>query len=118
MKDFKPVLCQRCGTVVWTGYSWVGFLKMLDVKRLTIEEEIIKRVNGVMTYEAFKTKVSFEVVERSLLRIQASRPKPERIILADHQCSNYQLFDSIENAPNYWAVQNKPVTVSTGEFPF
>ena len=29
-----------------------------------------------------------------------------------------EVFDSIENAPNYWAVQNKPVTVSTGEFPF
>ncbi len=61
--DFKPISCKRCGTVVWQGISWAGFARNLDTPVLTSEEEIIKRINKLMTFECHKTKVSFEAVE-------------------------------------------------------
>lgn len=117
MNHFKPILCKRCGTVVWNGYSWAGFQKMLDTQKLTIEEEVIKRINGLMTYEAHRTQVSFEVVERSLNRIKWAKPDKNRIILADHHCSDFTLFQSIDTVPDYWA---RPVVASSPVegFPF
>ena len=102
-EHFKPVNCKKCGTVVWAGISWAGFAKTLDKQVLTIEEEIIKRLNGLMTYELHKTSVSFEAVERSLIRIQGQ--KPNKVILADHTCSTFRLFDT--EVPEYF-VRLKP----------
>jgi len=103
-EHFKPINCQRCGTVVWEGISWAGFAKKLDKKKLTIEEEIVKRLSGLMTYEIYRTSVSFEAVERSLIRIEGSQR--EKIVLADHTCSNFTLFDT--EVPEYF---KKPVMV-------
>jgi hypothetical protein len=116
-ENFRPILCARCGTVVWTGISWAGFSKKLDIQRLTIEEEIIKKISGLKTYEAHRTRVSFEAVERGLLRIKGQKFDPNRIILADHQCSDFSLFSSVDLAPDYWA---KPTVATTQEegFPF
>jgi len=110
MNHFKPIICKRCGTVVWSGISWAGFAKLLDTNRLTIEEEVIKRINGLMTYEAHRTQVTFEVVERSLNRIKWAQPGKDRIILADHHCSDMKLFQSIDTVPDYWAT---PVVTSS-----
>lgn len=90
---------------------------MLDTQKLTIEEEVIKRINGLMTYEAHRTQVSFEVVERSLNRIKWAKPDKNRIILADHHCSDFTLFQSIDTVPDYWA---RPVVASSPVegFPF
>lgn len=117
MNHFKPIICKRCGTVVWSGVSWAGFEKMLDIERLTVEEEIIKRVNGLMTYEAHRTQVSFEVVERTLNRIRWAKPDKSRIILADHHCSDMKLFQSVDTVPDYWT---RPVVASSPVegFPF
>ena len=121
MNHFKPVICKRCGTVVWSGISWAGFPKLLDTDRLTIEEEVIKRINGLMTYEAHRTQVSFEAVERGLQRIKWAAPGKDRVILADHHCSDFKLFQSLETVPDYWARPVKATTPTTGPvegFPF
>ena len=97
--DFKPINCSRCGTVIWQGISWAGFAKKLDTPVLTIEEEIIKRLSGLMTYECHRTMVSFEAVERSLNRIKFGK-RERTIILADHLCSEFKLF--VTEPPDYW----------------
>ena len=116
-QDFKPINCSRCGALIWAGISWAGFARRLDTPRLTIEEEVIKRINGLMTYEAHRTQVTFEVVERSLNRIRWAVPNKDRIILADHHCSDMKLFQSIDTVPDYWA---RPVVASSPVegFPF
>jgi hypothetical protein len=116
--DFKPIECSKCGALVWSGVSWAGFSKTLDTGKLTIEEEITKKINGVGTYELHKTTVSFEAVERTLLRITATPPGKVKVILADHHCSDYQLFTSTQTVPSYW--QSAPMAHTyTGEgFPF
>ena len=100
--DFKPIICNKCGSVVWSGFSWGGFKKTLGKDRLTIEEEIIKRISGLMTYECHRTRVSFEAVERTTNRIRWAAPGKDRVILADHHCSTMALFETLDDAPNYW----------------
>jgi DNA-directed RNA polymerase subunit N (RpoN/RPB10) len=100
--NFKPILCSKCGTLIWSGVSWAGFARRLDKKRLTIEEEIIKRISGLRTYEAHRTMVSFEAVERTVNRIKWAGPDKTRVILADHHCSTMTLFETLDDAPNYW----------------
>lgn len=101
--DFKPILCRKCGAVVWSGFSWAGFKKTLGKDRLTIEEEIIKRISGLMTYECHRTRVSFEAVERSVNRIKWANPDKDHVILADHHCSTMALFETLDDVPQYWA---------------
>ena len=115
-EHFKPINCKRCGAVVWEGISWAGFNKRLDKKTLTIEEELIKILTGVKTYECHRTHISFEAVERSLIRIQAGRKK-HIVILADHTCSTFNLFDT--EIPNYWAKpERKTNDLSSVQPPF
>jgi len=101
-EHFKPMNCKRCGTVVWEGISWAGFAKRLDKKSLTIEEEIVKILAGVKTYECHRTHISFEAVERSRIRIEGGR-KSHVIILAEHTCGDMRLFDT--EVPDYWSVE-------------
>ena len=112
--DFKPIICNRCAAVVWSGISWAGFAKVLGKERLTIEEEIIKKISGLQTFEAHRTRVSFEAVERSVNRIRWAAPGKDRVILAEHHCSNMSLFETIESAPNYWAEPIKARSQSEG----
>lgn len=98
-QDFKPINCSRCGSLIWAGISWAGFARRLDTPVLTIEEEIIKRINKLMTFECHKTKVSFEAVERSTNRIRWGKAK-RSVILAEHHCSSFKLFEA--TPPNYW----------------
>lgn len=112
--DFKPILCAKCGGLVWSGYSWAGFKKTLGKDRLTIEEEIIKRISGLMTYECHRTRVSFEAVERSVNRIKWALPGKDRVILADHHCSTMALFETLDDVPNYWPTLGKAKTESEG----
>jgi hypothetical protein len=100
-QDFKPINCSRCGALIWAGISWAGFARRLDTPRLTIEEEVIKRLSGLMTYELHRTRVSFEAVERSLNRIRWAAPNKDRVILADHTCQGWRLFES--EPPSYWS---------------
>jgi hypothetical protein len=111
--DFKPVTCGRCQAVIWTGISWAGFARRLDTPRLTIEEEIIKRLSGLMTYELHRTRVSFEAVERSVNRIKWAKGDKDRVILADHTCQGYRLFET--TPPQYWTQLS--TVLSTSEEP-
>ncbi len=116
-QDFKPINCRRCGCVIWQGISWAGFARRLDTPLLTIEEEIIKRISGLMTYEVFRTRVSFEVVERSLNRIRWAKGDMARMILADHICQGSVLFDT--HIPNYWpTIERKSNELSDMQAPF
>jgi hypothetical protein len=112
-QDFKPINCGRCQVLIWEGVSWAGFSRRLDTPRLTIEEEIIKRLSGLMTYELHRTRVSFEAVERSANRIKWASPNKDRIILADHMCQGFRLFDTIP--PDYWTTLS--TVLSTSEEP-
>jgi 16S rRNA C967 or C1407 C5-methylase (RsmB/RsmF family) len=115
-ENFKPINCRRCGAVVWEGVSWAGFTKRLDKKTLTVEEEIVAILNGRKTYEAHRTAVSFEAVERCLIRIKAGRKKHIHI-LADHICSGTVLFDT--EIPNYWEKPERKVNdLSNLQAPF
>ena len=42
--NFKPIYCTACGKLIWEGLT-VGFQIKLDPATLTIQEEIIKRIN-------------------------------------------------------------------------
>ncbi len=99
-QDFKPINCKKCGAMIWQGISWAGFARRLDTPVLTIEEEILKRINNLMTFECHKTKVSFEAVERSTNRIKWGK-NAASVILAEHTCSSMKVFEVIP--PNYWA---------------
>jgi hypothetical protein len=115
-ENFKAINCRRCGAVVWEGISWAGFSKRLDKKTLTIEEEIVAILSGRKSYQCHRTAVSFEAVERSLLRIKAGRPK-QTVILADHTCSGTVLFDT--EIPNYWEKPERKVNdLSNLQAPF
>ena len=100
--DFKPILCSKCGAVVWSGISWAGFARLLDKQRLTIEEEVIHRLAKRRSYELHRTMVSFEAVERTANRIKWARGDKDRVIVADHHCSTMRLFETLDDVPSYW----------------
>jgi len=98
--DFKTVNCRACGKLIWEGYSSAGFLTKLDTPCLSVLEEITKKVSKIRTYEAHRTLVSFEVTPRTGAYIIGSEFKAERVILAEHQCSTFTLFET--EVPDYW----------------
>ena len=98
--DFKPINCRACGKLIWSGHSSTGFPTKLDIERLNILEEIIKKVSQIRTYEAHRTLISFEVTPRIGAYVIGSEFKSETIILAEHRCSTFTLFES--EPPDYW----------------
>ena len=98
--NFKPINCRACGKLIWSGHSSAGFPTKLDIERLNILEERIKKVSQIRTYEAHRTLVSFEVTPRIGGYVVGSEFKPERVILAEHKCSTFTLFET--EAPDYW----------------
>jgi hypothetical protein len=121
MKDsnFIPIFCTGCGKLIWQGLT-VGFQIRLDPATLTIQEEIIKRIQGNRTFELHRTAVSFEAHLRSLNAIERSwGQKP--IILASHSCSRAKEIFRIkgqepaeDEIPDYWNRRKKPQLKSEG----
>jgi hypothetical protein len=121
MKDsnFKPIYCTGCGKLIWEGLT-VGFQTRLDPATLTIQEEIIKRIQGSHTFELQMTAVSFEARLRSVNAIQRSKGQ-SRTILASHSCSRTKeifRFKGQEPAedelPDYWNRRKTPQLESEG----
>jgi hypothetical protein len=115
MKDsnFEPIYCTACGKLIWEGLA-VGFQIRLDPEILTIEKEIIKRIQGSRTFELHRTAVSFEVGLRSLNAIQRSQGR-NPIILASHSCSRTkEIFrfkgqePGEDEIPDYWSRRKTP----------
>lgn len=98
--DFKPINCRACGKLIWQGHCSSGFLTKLDTPRLNIMEEITLKVSKVRTYEAHRTLVSFEATPRMGAYLLGTEFKAERVILAEHRCSTFKLFES--EVPDYW----------------
>ncbi len=98
--DFKPINCRACGKLIWAGNCSSGFYTKLDTPRLNIIEEITKKVNQIRTYEAHRTLVSFEVTPRMGAYVVGTVYKPDRVILAEHRCSTFTLFET--DPPDYW----------------
>lgn len=115
IENFKPINCRACGKLIWEGHSSGGFLTKLDTPRLNIVEEIIKKVNNIRTYEAHRTLISFEATLRIGARVIGSQENPDRVILAEHQCSTFNLFES--EIPDYWNQKKEPIKQSE-EIPF
>ena len=115
-QDFKPIICTKCGAVVWSGITWAGFARLLDKQRLTIEQEIVKRLSALRTYELHRTRVSFEAVERTTNRIRWAIPGKDRVVVAEHHCSSMQLFETVEDVPSYWS--NPATYVASEGAPF
>lgn len=113
-ENFEAINCRRCGALVWEGISWAGFARKLDTPRLTIEEEIVAILKGRKTYELHRTRVSFEAVERCAQRIKWASPDKDHIILADHLCSGYHLFQV--EAPQYWPQPVRPTPTEAVPF--
>jgi len=121
MKDsnFEASFCTACGKLIWEGLA-VGFQIRLDPGTLTIQEEIIKRIQGSRTFELHRTAVSFEVGLRSLNAIQRSQGK-EPVILASHSCSrSKEIFrfkgqePGEDEIPDYWNRRKKPQLETEG----
>jgi len=117
--NFKAIYCTSCGKLIWEGLT-VGFQTRLDPGTLTIQEEIIKRIQGSRTFELHRTAVSFEAGLRSLNAIQASQGK-NPLILASHSCTRTKeifRFKGQEPAedeiPDYWNRRKKPQLESEG----
>lgn len=113
--DFKPINCRACGKLIWAGHSSAGFPTKLDIERLNILEEIVKKVSQIRTYEAHRTLVSFEVTPRRGAYVIGSEFNPAAVILAEHQCSTFTLFET--EPPDYW---NRKIEkqLSPEEIPF
>jgi hypothetical protein len=113
--DFKPINCRACGKLIWSGYSSTGFPTKLDTPRLSILEEIVKKVSQIRTYEAHRTLVSFEVTPRIGAYVIGSEFKSDQVILAEHKCSTFTLFET--DVPDYWnrSINQKP---TLKEIPF
>jgi len=121
MKDsnFEALYCVACGKLIWEGLT-VGFQIRLDPGTLTIQEEIIKRIQGSRTFELHRTAVSFEARLRSVNAIQRSKGS-NPTILASHSCSRTKeifRFKGQEPAedelPDYWNRRKKPQLESEG----
>lgn len=111
--NFIPIFCTACGKLIWQGLT-VGFQIRLDPGTLTIQEEIIKRIQGNRTFELHKTAVSFEADLRSLNAIQRSKGQ-NPIILASHSCTRTKEIFRIkgqepgqEEVPDYWNRRKTP----------
>ena len=119
ISNFIVVNCRACGKLIWTGNSSGGFPTKLDTRRLNIVEEIVKKVSKIRTYEAHRTAVSFEATLRIGARVIGSEPDPNRVVLAEHECSttnqNVAQFDFV--VPDYWNRDFKP-KVNSQEVPF
>jgi hypothetical protein len=113
--DFIIINCKACGKLVWDGHTSAGVKTKLDTPRLTIVEEIVKKVNAIQTYEAHRTLVSFEATARIGARVVGSTYNPEKVILAEHRCQSFSLFES--EVPNYWNRQPKQ-ELKSEEIPF
>ena len=121
MKDsnFIPIFCTGCGKLIWEGLT-VGFQIRLDPGTLTIQEEIIKRIQGSRTFELHRTAVSFEARLRSVNAIQRSKGS-NPTILASHSCSRTkEIFrfkgqePTEDELPDYWNRRKKPQLESEG----
>jgi hypothetical protein len=120
--NFIPIFCTACGKFIWEGLT-VGFQIRLDPGTLTIQEEIIKRIQGSRTFELHKTAVSFEADLRSLNAIQRSKGQTPTI-LASHSCSRTkEIYRSKgqepgqEEVPDYWN-RNKTPQLEQEGIPF
>lgn len=102
--NFIAINCRACGKLVWSGHSSGGVRVKLDAEKLGIVEEIVKKVSNLRTYEAHRTEVSFEATARIGARVIGTEYKPERVILAEHECStsknNVAQFHFA--LPDYW----------------
>jgi hypothetical protein len=81
--DFRPTTC-KCQRLIWTGLSSSGIAIKLDTAQLNLAEEIIKKLEGVSTYQIHKTALSFEATPRLGAALEARAP----IVLALHICSS------------------------------
>jgi hypothetical protein len=113
--DFMIINCRACGKLIWEGHSSGGVRTKLDTRRLTIVEEIVKKVNAIQTFEAHRTSVSFEATARIGARVIGSKPNPEKVILAEHRCESFSLFET--EVPDYWGRYKKPI-LEPEEIPF
>jgi hypothetical protein len=111
--NFIPIFCTACGKLIWQGFT-VGFQIRLDSATLTIQEEIIKRIQGSRTFELHKTAVSFEADLRSVNAIERSKGK-NPTILASHSCTRTkEIFrfkgqePGQEEVPDYWNRRKTP----------
>jgi hypothetical protein len=104
--NFVVINCKACGKLIWSGHSSGGFLTKLDTGRLNIVEEIVKKVSNIRTYEAHRTAVSFEATLRIGARVIGSQPDPNKVILAEHSCESFSLFET--EVPDYWGRSMKP----------
>jgi hypothetical protein len=120
--NFIPIFCTACGKLIWEGLT-VGFQIRLDPGTLTIQEEIIKRIQGSRTFELHKTAVSFEADLRSLSAIERSKGQ-NPTILASHSCSRTKEIyrtkgqePGQEEVPDYWN-RNKTPQLEQEGIPF
>jgi len=97
--NFAPISCTSCQRIIWAGLSSTGIAIKLDTARLNLAQEVVKKIEGVRTYQIHKTVISFEATPRIGARLGAASP----VVLATHICSwadfNYG------SAPDYFKAE-------------
>lgn len=94
--DFAPIACKSCQRIIWSGLSSTGIAIKLDTAQLNLAQEILKKIEGVRTYQIHRTVISFEATPRIGARLGAAAP----VVLATHVCS----WDDFNygSAPDYF----------------
>lgn len=96
--EFVLHTCRPCGKLFWQGRVW-GFNVRLDVKPLTIGEEIMaKLLKTQRTYLLHRTGKSFEATPR----IGAYINDTQNPVLGSHICDPAQFEFGATPPEDYW----------------
>lgn len=95
MNTAQATHCGLCGSAIWKQTA--PFLYRADTVPIqAVGEELTIRLWGRMTYQAFKSGTSFELVPRHRHHIDGNYET--KIVLADHTC--HRLI--VTEHPTYW----------------
>jgi len=106
--NFLPIACKSCQRTIWSGLTSTGIPTKLDTARLNLAQEVVKKIEGVRTYQIHKTVISFEATPRLGARLGGGGA----VVLATHICSWVDFNYGI--APDYF----KPIEVEKSEVSF
>lgn len=97
--NFKADFCTSCGKLIWKGFCRYGLPVDADIERLEVIDQIKARLAGRQIYRVIKTTVSFSLKVHGTMSIEYYK---DPIVLASHTCTMTHLFQSLDDAPDYF----------------
>ena len=98
-ENFQPNFCTSCGKLIWKGFCRYGLPVDADIERLEVVDQIKALLEGRQIYRVIKTSVSFSLKSHSSMSIEYYK---DPIVLASHTCTTTHIFQSLEDAPDYF----------------